>query len=61
MSAANEVAVWKFLRHEIGYNEIYDAAALAVEKIPASDDPDLDTILLADEAARSFVRENFSR
>ncbi|MBO7389607.1 MAG: 1-deoxy-D-xylulose-5-phosphate reductoisomerase [Oscillospiraceae bacterium] len=61
MSAANEVAVWKFLRHEIGYNEIYDAAALAVEKIPASDDPDLDTILLADEAARCFVRENFSR
>lgn len=61
MSAANEVAVWKFLRHEIGYNEIYDAAALAVEKIPASDDPNLDTILLADEAARSFVRENFSR
>ena len=61
MSAANEVAVWKFLRHEIGYNEIYDAAALAVEKIPASDDPDLDTILLADEAARRFVRENFSR
>lgn len=61
MSAANEVAVWKFLRHEIGYNEIYDAAALAVEKIPASDDPDLDTILLADEAARSFVRESFSR
>lgn len=61
MSAANEVAVWKFLRHEIGYNEIYDAVALAVEKIPVSDDPDLDTILLADEAARSFVRETFSR
>ena len=31
MSAANEVAVHKFLRHELGYNRIYDAAAEAVE------------------------------
>ena len=32
MSAANEVAVHKFLRHELGYNRIYDAAAEAVEQ-----------------------------
>ena len=30
MSAANEVAVHKFLRGELGYNRIYDAAAGAV-------------------------------
>ena len=59
MSAANEVAVHKFLRHELGYNRIYDAAAGAVEKLGARPAPDLDTVLAADEAARIYVRENF--
>ena len=59
MSAANEVAVHKFLRHELGYNRIYDAAAGAVEKLGARPAPDLDAVLAADEAARIYVRENF--
>ena len=59
MSAANEVAVHKFLRHELGYNRIYDAAAGAVEKLGALPAPDLDAVLAADEAARIYVRENF--
>ena len=59
MSAANEVAVHKFLRHELGYNRIYDAAAEAVEQVGVVPAADLDTILAADEAARVFVKEHF--
>lgn len=59
MSAANEVAVHRFLRHELGYNRIYDAAAEAVERVGVVPATDLDTILEADRAARVFVREHF--
>lgn len=57
MSAANEVAVHRFLRHELGYNRIYDLAAEAVERVGVVQHPDLETVLAADEAARAFVRE----
>ena len=60
MSAANEVAVGLFLRHKLGYNRIYDAAAGAVEKLGVIHNADLDTILEADSAARAYVLENFS-
>ena len=59
MSAANEVAVHSFLRGELGYNRIYDAAAGAVEAIGRTAAEDLDVILACDEAARAYVRENF--
>ena len=59
MSAANEVAVHKFLRRELGYNRIYDAAAGAVEAVGVTAADDLDTILAADAAARAYVREKF--
>ena len=59
MSAANEVAVHKFLRRELGYNRIYDAAAMAVEQVGVVPAGDLETILASDEAARVFVREHF--
>ncbi len=59
MSAANEVAVHKFLRGELGYNRIYDAAAGAVEAIAWEKADRLETILASDEAARAYVRENF--
>ena len=61
MSAANEVAVGLFLRHQLGYNRIYDAAASAVEKVGVVKTPDLETILAADAAARAYVLENFSK
>ena len=60
MSAANEVAVHMFLRGEIGYNRIYDAAAAAVAAIPAVHTNDLDEILAADREARSFVKAYFA-
>ena len=59
MSAANEVAVHKFLRGELGYNRIYDAAAGAVEAIAWEKADSLETILASDEAARAYVRDNF--
>ena len=59
MSAANEVAVHKFLRGELGYNHIYDAAAGAVEAIGWTKADSLETILACDEAARAYVREHF--
>ena len=59
MSAANEVAVHKFLRHELGYNRIYDAAAAALEAVGVIHGADLDTIIEADAAARRFVNENY--
>ena len=61
MSAANEVAVGLFLRHQLGYNRIYDAAAAAVEKVGVVKNPDLETILAADAAARAYVLEKFSK
>ena len=59
MSAANEVAVHKFLRGELGYNRIYDAARGAVETIPRQPADDLNVILAADTAARAYVNEHF--
>ena len=60
MSAANEVAVHMFLRGEIGYNRIYDAAAAAVAAIPAVHTDDLDEIIEQDQQARIFVKKYFS-
>ena len=59
MSAANEVAVHAFLRGELGYNRIYDAAAAAVDALGHARADDLDTILNGDRAARNFVTERF--
>ena len=59
MSAANEVAVHSFLAHRLGFNQIYDAAAAAVEALGHAPASDLETILEADLAARAFVKEHF--
>ena len=61
MSAANEVAVHLFLRGALGYNRIYDAAAGAVAALGSTAQPDLETILAADEAARAYVRETYGK
>lgn len=59
MSAANEVAVHAFLKHKLGYNRIYDAAAGAIDALGVTHHPDLDTIIEADAAARRYVRETY--
>ena len=55
MSAANEEAVHLFLKEKIGFNRIYDLAAGAVSEVAGDDAGSLETILLADEAARKYV------
>ncbi len=55
MSAANERAVALFLAGQIGYNDIYDRVAEAVERVPNVAEPTLDDILAADEQARRLV------
>ena len=59
MSAANETAVHAFLRGELGFNRIYDAAAAATEALGHARADDLDAILAADREARQFVTEKF--
>ncbi len=60
MSAANEVAVGLFLGHRLGYNEIYECAAGAVNSIEIVENPDLEAVLAADKAAREYVLEHFA-
>ncbi len=61
MNAANEVAVHLFLDHKIGYNDIYDSVAAAVQAVPRAENHDLDAILQADQEARAFVRTYFKQ
>ncbi len=56
MNGANEEAVWRFLRGEIGYTKLFDAVISATEQTPFVERPDLQTILDTDRASRAFVR-----
>ncbi len=56
MNGANEEAVWRFLRGEIGYTKLFDAVIRATEQTPFIERPDLQTILDSDREARAFVR-----
>lgn len=56
MNGANEEAVGRFLRGEIGYTKLFDLVMQATERTPLCENPSLDTIFSSDEAARAFVR-----
>lgn len=56
MNGANEEAVRRFLRGELGYTELFDAVINATEHASFVEHPDLETILETDREARSFVR-----
>ncbi len=58
MNGANEEAVAMFLRDEIGFYDIYDRVAKAVEQVPFVADPTLDQILEADRLARLAVKNS---
>lgn len=60
LSAANEEAVGLFLSGRIGFNEIYDAVAGALDGTAIKTEPTLSDILSADEAARRYVKERHS-
>ncbi len=55
MNGANEEAVAKFLRDEIGFYDIYKLVCNAVEKVPFIAEPTLDQILESDRLARICV------
>ncbi len=58
MNGANEEAVALFLDDKIGFYDIYDLVAQAVEEVPHVAQPDLEDILEADRLARRSVRNH---
>lgn len=59
MNGANEEAVALFLDDKIGFYDIYDLVARAVEEVPNVMEPTLDDVLEADRLARQSVRNNY--
>ena len=57
MNGANEEAVAKFLRDEIGFYDIYRLVRHAVDTVPFIQNPTLEEILEADRLARICVNE----
>lgn len=60
LSAANEAAVGLFLGGRIGFNDIYDCVAAALDSIDIISEAALEDLEAADTAARKFVRERIS-
>ncbi len=56
LNGANEAAVAQFLAGEIGFLDIGDRVAQAMERVPAVQNPTLADVLEADAAAREAVR-----
>ena len=52
MNGANEEAVWKFIRGEIGYTDIFDLVTAATERCRFIAEPTLEEILETDREAR---------
>lgn len=57
MNGANEEAVAMYLNDEIGFYDIYDLVAGAVEAVPFIQNPTLEQILETDKLARKAVRQ----
>lgn len=57
LNGANEVAVAKFLRREIGFYAIADAVAYALDTVGSGAAMHLDDVLAADAAARQAANE----
>ena len=60
MNGANEEAVALFLADRIGFYDIYDLVAQAVEEVPFVQNPTLEQILEADQLARQAVCRHIS-
>jgi 1-deoxy-D-xylulose-5-phosphate reductoisomerase len=58
MNGANEEAVALFLADKIGFYDIYNLVAQAVEQVPFVEQPTLEEILEADRLARQAVRNH---
>ena len=57
LSAANEVAVARFLRRELSFGGIFECVAAALDSIDMIQAPSLADILETDQAARSFAAQ----
>ena len=55
LNGANEAAVALFLEDRIGFLEIADRVALALDRVPVIPEPSMTQILEADQAAREAV------
>ena len=55
MNGANEEAVARFLRDEIGFYDIYNLVSWAVDSVPFLENPTLEQILEADRMARRIA------
>ena len=61
LNAANEEAVWAFLRGETGFNGIHRAVETALDRATVKYRPSLADILEADRLARETARAVLSR
>ena len=57
MNAANELAVYAFLRNRIGFLEITDIIEKTMEKIPFIEEPTLEEYFDSDGEARNFAAD----
>ena len=55
MNAANEIAVAKFLKDEIGFLQIADVVSATMEKVPFISNPTLEDYLASDTEARRIA------
>ena len=55
LNGANEAAVGLFLNSKIGFTDIAERVAYALDTIPYKKDITLDDVLAADKAAREIV------
>jgi len=59
LNGANEEAVAAYLRDEIGFYDISDSIACAMDRIPVIQNPALEQVLEADRQARQAAKEYF--
>lgn len=55
LNAANEIAVYAFLRNRVGFLDMTDVIERTMEKMPFIEHPTLDEYLESDAAAREFA------
>ena len=61
LNGANEAAVGLFLQKKIGFYDITDGVKAALDTVPLTHNPDLETILQADRMARDAVLQRFCK
>ncbi len=57
MNAANEIAVWAFLRNRIGFLDMMVVVEKSMQKVSFIENPTLDDYLDSDAAAREYAAE----